>query len=185
MRSYFLFLFLLLTGASFAQSYNSKRITKLFEKPIEKSYYVKERFHNGKLYVEGLAVQKIYSKKNRIELKRGACKWYYRTGQLKDSIFYNDMGLPTGTALRYRKNGTISEKIDYGTSSNFKVKERNWLVAIPQDYSITTYLEKPNVPQKREVFKARKKDGVFQYFDLNGNVIEERKFSKGKRLKNK
>lgn len=184
MRHYLLSLFLFIAVSGFAQNYNSKRITRLFEKPVERSYYVKERYHNGRLYVEGQAVQKIYSKKNRVELKRGAWKWYYRSGQLKDSVFYNDMGLPQGIALHYRRNGTIAEAVDYGTSTNFKVRERNWLVAIPKDYSRTSYYENPNVPRKTEHYLNKKKDGLWQKFDEEGKVIEAVRYSKGKKSKN-
>ena len=126
----FLFLFLVAFPAVlFSQNYNSKRMTRLFEKPVERSYYVKERYYKGNLYVEGQAVQKIYSLKKRVELKKGPWKWYYRNGRVKDSLFYSDFGLPTGIETRYNSDGTISETIDYGTSTNFKIRDKNWLTA--------------------------------------------------------
>ncbi len=163
-----------------AQNYNSQRISRLFNKPVERTYYVKERYHNGKLYVEGQAVQKIYSLKKRIELKRGPWKWYYRNGKVKDSVFFSDMGLPIGVELRYHSNGSIDEKVDYDTSTNFTIKERNWLIAIPRDYTKITYYKEPNIPRRIEVFVNKKKSGTWEYFDRNGTLIKKRNYVKGK-----
>ncbi|MBL0047209.1 MAG: hypothetical protein IPP32_03830 [Bacteroidetes bacterium] len=180
MKRLFLLFFLGIPCILSAQNYNSKRITRLYATPVQRTYYVKERYFKGNLYVEGQAVQKIYSNKNRIELKKGPWKWYYKNGQLKDSIFYSDMGLPSGIEIRYRKNGTISQLVDYGTSTNFKVKERNWLLTIPLDYTITYYFEKPNIPQRVEVFVNQKKSGKWQKFDKSGKLISEKNYVKGK-----
>ncbi len=163
-----------------AQSRDNKRITSLYEKPVERKYYVKERYYKGNLYVEGQAVQKIFSKKKRVELKRGAWKWYYKNGQLKDSVFYSDLGLPTGIATKYFSDGSIQEQIDYGTSTNFKIRERNWLTTIAKDYSRTYYYKNPNVPKKTTYYLNKKKSGTWKTFDTSGKLLSEKVYENGK-----
>ena len=141
---------------------------------------MKERYYKGNLYVEGLAVQKVFSKKKRVELKRGPWKWYYRNGQVKDSVFYTDLGLPTGIAIKFNNDGTILEKTDYGTSLNFKIRERNWLTTIAKDYTKTYYYKEPNIPQKKVTYLDKKKSGNWQYFDKNGKLISEENYENGK-----
>ena len=165
---------------AFSQNYNSKRLTRLFDKPVERTYYVKERYYKGNLYVEGQAVQKIYSLKKRVELKKGPWKWYYRNGKVKDSLFYSDFGLPTGVEVKYNSDETIFEKIDYGTSTNFKIKDKNWLKAIPKDYTRTFYHKEPNIPKKTVTYLNKKKHGTWQNFDKNGNLTSEKIYENGK-----
>jgi antitoxin component YwqK of YwqJK toxin-antitoxin module len=180
------FLFLLVCPLLlFAQKTRNSTINQLFEKPVERRYYVKERYYKGNLYVEGQAVQKIYSKKKRIELKRGPWKWYFRNGQVKDSAFYSDFGLPTGIEIKYNSDGSLHEKIDYGTSTNFKIRERNWLTTIAKDYTRTFYHKGLNTPKKTVTYLNKKKEGTWQKFDTKGNLIWEKTYSSGKLISSK
>ena len=179
MKKLFLLLAILLPAFLFAQS-SKKKFSNLYAKPVERKYYVKERYFRGNLYVEGQAVQKIFSKKKRVELKRGPWKWYYRNGQVKDTLFYSDMGLPTGVETKYSSDGKILETIDYGTSTNFIIKERNWLTTIAKDYTRTYYYKNPNIPKETNTFLNKKRNGVWQTFDKTGKVIYERKYEKGR-----
>jgi hypothetical protein len=130
MKKFYVLLLFLAPLLLSAQTSKSKKFNQLYSKPIERKYYVKERYYKGNLYVEGEAIQKVYSKKKRVELKRGPWKWYHRNGQLKDSVFYTDAGLPTGVETLYNSDGSIHQTIDYGTSTNFIIRERNWLTTI-------------------------------------------------------
>lgn len=185
MKKLFLLLAFLFPAFIFAQSSKSKKFSSLYAKPVERKYYVKERYFRGNLYVEGQAVQKIYSKKKRVELKRGPWKWYYKNGQVKDSLFYSDMGLPTGVETKYRSDGSIAEKIDFGTSTNFIIKERNWLTTIAKDYTRIYYFKNPNIPRETTTFLNRKKSGLWQKFDTNGKLVSEKKYERGKLISEK
>ena len=133
----------------------------------------------------GLAEKKIFSKKKRVELKRGPWKWYYKSGQLKDSIFYSDFGLPTGLETKYASDGSILETIDYGSSMNFKIRERNWLTTIAKDYTRTYYHKTPNVPRQTMVYLNKKKHGTWKTFDLYGKVLKEKIYENGKLISTK
>ncbi|HRH03441.1 MAG TPA: hypothetical protein PLN13_09150 [Bacteroidia bacterium] len=184
MKNFYVLLLFLAPYLLLAQTSKSKKFNQLYSKPIERKYYVKERYYKGNLYVEGEAIQKVFSKKKRVELKRGPWKWYHRNGQLKDSVFYTDAGLPTGVETLYNSDGTIHQTIDYGTSTNFIIRERNWLTTIAKDYTRTYYYKAPNIPKKTQVYKNRKKDGVWKTYDTNGKVISEKSYSKGKLITN-
>ena len=180
MKKIVLLILLVCPVFAFSQIQKSKKFSRLFDKPIERKYYVKERYRKGNLYVEGQAVQKIFSKKKRVELKRGPWKWYYKNGQLKDSIFYTDLGLPSGIETRYYHDGSISEIVDYGNSTNFIIRERNWLTTIAKDYTKTYYHKSPNVPRKKTSYLNKKKSGTWQSFDKNGKLVSEKVYKNGR-----
>ena len=180
MKKIFLLILLQTPLLLLAQTYNSKPITRLYDKPVERTYYATEKYYNGKLMVEGQIVQKIFSLKKRLELKRGVWKWYYRNGQVQDSVFYSDYGFPRGIETRYHYNGTIYMKLDYDTSTNFKIKQRSKLWVIPKDYSQTYFYRSPNIPKRTQVFLNGKKHGSWKYFDKKGNPVKEKMYEKGK-----
>lgn len=163
---------------------NRKNLTSFIVSLLSENIMWKSVITKGICTLKEKQFKKFIVRKKRVELKRGPWKWYHRNGQLKDSVFYTDAGLPTGIETLYNSDGSIHQTIDYGTSTNFIIRERNWLTTIAKDYTRTYYYKTPNIPKKTQVYKNKKKDGVWKTYDTNGKVISEKTYSKGKLISN-
>lgn len=159
-----LFIFLLLVSTTFQLSAQNKVI---------------KTYENGTIYIEGQTKEGIYSENDEFyvekatdvqfnigdntPLKDGKWTFFYENGNIQSVTFFNE-GKRTGVWVSYHSNKKISSKEDYNTG------EAVYFLANGKKF------------QEGKITKLGLKDGTWNFWDENGNVIEK-KYNNGLEIK--
>lgn len=113
---------------------------------------------------------------------------YHQNGQIETEQQFDEKGLATGKQLVYDKEGNIVGERNYrnglynGTVMNItdnKKTVENYKDGVI-DGKYAEYYANQKIKEEGVYLPEYKKDGVWKYWGENGNILEEKKYKKGK-----